>query len=274
MSAASLLRAIWSIFWIFLRYFLTLAFWPFLQPNVHKKATAVYYNGDIITKSAAGHKKKAEAVVTNGEKIAFLGTTKEAREFVKAMTSSVTWIDLKGQTLSPGFIDPHLHPSMAAVLLSTEFITPFDWTFPWMKAKGVRSQEEYRSKLKGLQDKVPGNDWIITWGFHPLFHGKINRSILDSLCPDRPLVVWHRSFHELNLNSKAILECGVSKAVCESDPQVDWDEGRFFEKGLERLMAGKQLLLRLIPKLENGYDKVSKVIVEGGITTVADLEVP
>ena len=53
---------------------------------------------------------------------------------------------LKGQTLSPGFIDPHLHPSMAAFILTMNFITPFDWNFPWSKSttKGVRSQNEYR----------------------------------------------------------------------------------------------------------------------------------
>ena len=53
---------------------------------------------------------------------------------------------LKGQTLSPGFIDPHLHPSMAAFILTMNFITPFDWNFPWSRSttKGVRSEKEYR----------------------------------------------------------------------------------------------------------------------------------
>ena len=42
----------------------------------------------------------------------------------------------QGQTLSPGFIDPHLHPSMAALILIMDFITPFDWDFPWGQVKG------------------------------------------------------------------------------------------------------------------------------------------
>ena len=33
--------------------------------------------------------------------------------------------------ICPGFIDPHLHPSMAAVLLPMEFITAMRWKLPW-----------------------------------------------------------------------------------------------------------------------------------------------
>ena len=46
--------------------------------------------------------------------------------------------------------------------------------------------------------------WIITWGYHNLFHGKISKSILDEICPSRPLLIWHRSFHEVYLNGKAM----------------------------------------------------------------------
>ena len=37
-----------------------------------------------------------------------------------------------------------------------------------------------------------------------MFHGYISRAILDRICPNRPLIVWHRSFHEIYLNSQAI----------------------------------------------------------------------
>ena len=33
----------------------------------------------------------------------------------------------KNQVICPGFIDPHLHPTMAAVLLPMEFITAMRW---------------------------------------------------------------------------------------------------------------------------------------------------
>ena len=48
------------------------------------------------------------------------------------------------------------------------------------------------------------SSWIITWGYHHLFHGTISKAVLDKVCPKRPLIVWHRSFHEIYLNSQAI----------------------------------------------------------------------
>ena len=48
-------------------------------------------------------------------------------------------------------------------------------------------------------------EWIFTWGYHSLFHGNIDRPFLDEICPHQPLVVWHRSFHALHLNSKGKL---------------------------------------------------------------------
>ena len=67
----------------------------------------------------------------------------------------------------------------------------------------------YIVALQGLVDskcKEKDNDsgWIITWGYHNLFHGVISKKNLDDICPNRPLVVWHRSFHEIYLNTCAI----------------------------------------------------------------------
>ena len=51
-----------------------------------------------------------EAVVTQGSKIIFVGPLAEAAEFV-SVHRNLEKVDLNGQTLSPGFIDPHLHPT-------------------------------------------------------------------------------------------------------------------------------------------------------------------
>ena len=94
--------------------------------------------------------------------------------------------------------------------------------------KGLRTQSEYRARLGQLCKAKEGqgqNEWIFTWGYHPMFHGPINKSILDDLCPKRPLVVWHRSFHAVHLNSIALQKSGLCKAICQSQPHMDWDEG-------------------------------------------------
>ena len=42
--------------------------------------------------------------------------------------------------ICPGFIDPHLHPSMAAVLLPMEFITAMRWKLPWGEVEPVTTK--------------------------------------------------------------------------------------------------------------------------------------
>ena len=141
---------------------------------------------------------------------------------------------------------------------------------------GVRTESEYRNRLnqlcKAKKDHNP-NEWIFTWGYHSLFHGQISRSILDEICPTRPLVVWHRSFHALHLNSKAMQKSGLCELQCKSEPHIDWNEGHFSEQGMVKLIEGLKLLLELFPKIEKGYELVSKAVKAGGITTVADMEV-
>ncbi|MGB0820500.1 MAG: amidohydrolase, partial [Parvibaculales bacterium] len=43
------------------------------------------------------------------------------------------------KVLLPGFIDPHLHPSMAAVILPMQFITALEWDLPWEKVPATKT---------------------------------------------------------------------------------------------------------------------------------------
>ena len=88
-----------------------------------------------------------------------------------------------------------------------DWITPFDWTLPDRRLTGVRTKEEYRQMLEDLvRSKTVEDGMIITWGYHHFFHGSISRAELDQICPDKPLIVWHRSFHELYMNSVAMTQ--------------------------------------------------------------------
>ena len=72
----------------------------------------------------------------------------------------------------------------------------------------------------------------------------------------------------------AIEECNLTKEDFENDSYVDFDEGHFFENGLQSLnLKSTQIMLNVISKLEKGYEKVTKIIRAGGITTIADMEV-
>ena len=89
--------------------------------------------------------------------------------------------------------------------MSMDWITPFDWSLPDRSIVGVRTEEEYRRDLTRLvTSKTEEDGMIITWGYHHYYHGQVTRPVLDQICPDKPLIVWHRSFHELVANTRAL----------------------------------------------------------------------
>ena len=136
MRFKSEIRAIFILLWMIIRYIFVCLFWPLLQKKKNE-GLKLYSNGDIVSPSLikGQEKKKIEAIITQDETIVFVGSLTQAQEYLKGQ-NGYQKVNLQGQTLSPGFIDPHLHPSMAALICSMDFITPFDWKFPWGQFKG------------------------------------------------------------------------------------------------------------------------------------------
>ncbi|MGH1370775.1 MAG: amidohydrolase [Cellvibrionaceae bacterium] len=225
------------------------------------KAT-VFSAKSIITMNPTQARAQAVAVVEG--KIHRVGTLAEVKE-------SLAGYDVEedhrfaDKILMPGFIEPHLHPYLAGILLPMEFITPHDWNLPGKQAKGVRGQEAYLSRLQQASNEE--DDFLWTWGYHHYYHGELTREILDKISPDKPILVWHRSFHEIIVNSAAIEELGVSNT---EHPQVNWEKGHFYENGLKLLLPNIMPKLtrpwRYLPALTHGRD----IVHAGGITTVSD----
>lgn len=222
----------------------------------------LYAAKSIITMNP--EQARAEAVAVMDGKIHAVGTLEEVRESL----AGVNFVEDKrfaDKVLMPGFIEPHLHPSIAGILLPMEFITPHDWNMLGKKVTGVRGNEAYLARLKIAVDAT--DDWLWTWGYHHDFHGQLDRQTLDRISPDKPVIVWHRSFHEIYINSAAIEALGLAKV---EHPQVDWPKGRFYENGLELLTP------HLLPKLTRPWrylpalTRARDIVHAGGITTVSD----
>ena len=56
--------------------------------------------------------------------------------------------------------------------------------------------------------------------------------------------------------------------------QVDWENGHFYEGGMEKLVSSSTLFLTVLDRLAAGYHAVARAVHAGGITTIADLEFP
>ena len=53
-------------------------------------------------------------------------------------------------------------------------------------------------------ERTDHDEFFVSWGYQPSLHGRLGRPELDALCPDRPVVLWQRSYHETYVNSAAL----------------------------------------------------------------------
>lgn len=227
----------------------------------------VYYNGDILTME--GDKATyAEAVVVKDGKILFVGKEDEA---MQQAGEGHNMVDLEGKTLMPGFVEPHVHPSIAASILPNEIIAPYDWVLPTETKKGVIGHDAY---IKALTESVQKNAkvdevyWV--WGYHQLWHGDLSRDMLNKISKDKPIAVLHRSFHEVFLNDKAIEVMKIKEADFKGNPQVDWKKGHFFEGGWLGLVPKISQWFIVPARYSKGLELMTQLIQKNGITTVAE----
>ena len=71
----------------------------------------------------------ATAMAVRGDRIIEVGTVESLRPWLDAHEHVVD-SRFAHSVLLPGLIDPHVHPSMMAMLMATEWITPEAWNLP------------------------------------------------------------------------------------------------------------------------------------------------
>lgn len=238
-------------------------------PGLHASGKIVVFTAKkIITMDPA--LPLATAVAVRAGRIVGVGNLDNLKPWLKSADYHLD-SSFNNKVIMPGLIEPHLHPYIAAILLPMHFVTPHDWNLPGRNVIGVRGRDEYLARLgeieKSLQD---ADEWLYTWGYHQYFHGEITRQDLDRISSKRPIIVWHRSFHEIYVNTAALVSLGLTVEQVGDDPNIDFSNGHFFENGL------RVILQPLIPRLLaperyiRGLEMAREVIHSGGITTVSD----
>jgi predicted amidohydrolase YtcJ len=235
------------------------------------KRAVVYTAMKIITMDESVPEATAVAVA-DGE-IKAVGSLDQVRRTLG--TQSYDVVDtFEGKVLVPGFIDNHLHPLLVGgFLLQADFITPYDWTLPSQKVKGVQGRDAYLARLKEVEAaKADPEDWLLTWGHSRPFHGEVWRADLDEISPTRPILVWARSFHEVTLNTAALKALGFLSGDDPEHHQVHYDKGWFLETGYKAYLLPKMAKILLEPdRLMPALKEAGKALHLGGITTVADM---
>ncbi len=231
----------------------------------------LYYGGDILTME--GDKPSyVEAVLVKDGKIVYAGKKANA---VNNYADKTVAVDLKGKTMMPGFVEPHVHPSIAAIILGGDIVAPHDWDVPDGLKKGVSGHKAYLARLKESVAKYGKTDSVLfIWGYHQLWHGDLNRDILNKISPTKPVAVIHRSFHEVFLNDAAIKLMHVKEEDYKGNPQVEWERGHFFEGGWLALVPRIAPYLLDPKRYKKGLSDMSTLITKNGVTSVAEQGFP
>ena len=236
----------------------------------------VYVAKTIITMEP--DQPKAQWVAVADGKIVALGDGTPP----KTLDNRPTQIEKRfaDKVLMPGFIDPHLHPMIAAVLLPTHFITPEDWNLPRGFEAGVKTRQAYLAKLKKELAAAPPDQPFITWGWHELWHGPMSRADLDALDNTKPVFVWQRSFHEIVANTKGMEYLGVGQradfdALIDHpgiDPaHADFERGYFSETALAAAFRRLAPAVMAPKWLGQGLGEMNALLLQNGVTTVSDM---
>lgn len=235
--------------------------------NTAITADTLYFGGDIIT-MAGPQTNYAEAVATLDGKILYVGNKKQALAHASEKT---TMVNLNGKTMLPGFIEPHVHPAIAAIMLPNEIIAPYDWVLPDTIKKGVQGHDAYRQRIsESITKNAQADELYFIWGYHQLWHGELSREMLNKISADKPVAIIHRSFHEVYLNDAAIEKLGIKEDDFNDNTQIDWEKGHFYEGGWLALIPKMAPVLLEPNRYLKGLNMMSQMVLKNGITTIAE----
>lgn len=115
-------------------------------------------------------------------------------------------LDLGEGWAIPGLIEPHGHPSEAALLMGDGIID--------IRPVTIASADEVWGSIRRALAADPRPDRVLANGWDPLLQRGLvppTRADLDALAGDIPLVIVHNSLHSAYFNTAAAREAGVDR---------------------------------------------------------------
>lgn len=184
---------------------------------------------------------------------------------------------LADAVLMPGFVEGHAH-MMAGAIWDYAYAGYHDRIDPdgqlW---PGRRTIEAVVAGLAEVAATLPAGAPLIGWGFDPIFlrDERLNRTHLDRIGADRPVVILFSNFHLLCANSVALEMAGFDSST-NLEGVVKGTDGNPTGE-LQEMAAMFPIMRRLgidfrsISQRESSIRSYAKVANRVGVTTVTDL---
>jgi hypothetical protein len=233
------------------------------------EVTVVYAAGRFLTMEPGF--PEVEAVAVREGRVVAVGS----RAAVVEVLGDIPFVvdeRFDGLVVMPGFIDQHLHPILGATTLATEVISTESWTLPGRSFPAAVTSQDYRRRLREAEQELTTTDeWLFSWGYHELWHGPLNRSVLDEISGTRPIGIWQRSCHEWFLNTAGIERLEITGADMAghgaASGMVDLAAGHWWEGGLFTLLFPRLAGVFLTPeRLTRGLRQMVSYLHQNGVT--------
>ncbi len=218
----------------------------------------IWLNGNIYTVNEK--QPWAEAIVTEGNKIIFVGSNEEAEKFTGDK------IDLNGKLVLPGFIDSHVHFMIGGLSLTE------------LDLVDVKSKREFRETV-AKYEKGNESNWIIggNWN-HLQFDEKQlpTKAWVDDIVPNKPLFLKRVDIHTALVNNTALNIAGITNETPDPeggeilrDPETGEPTGILKDTAM-------QLITKHIPEntdedYELAFNSAMSEAIKNGITSVHDI---
>ena len=228
-------------------------------------AATVYYNGNIITMEG-DQPQMVQALVTQAGKIAYVGNLSTAQ----SKYTNAAQVDLKNQTLLPGFIDPHSHFDMVSNTMGQVNLNPS----PVGKVANI---DDILQALKAYKkdNNIADGEWIYGWGYdetqlsedrHP------TKDEIDTVLPNNPVYLQHTSGHMGVANSKALAALKITaNSKAPKGGNIARVKGSNEPNGLVQETAMypfvRKMLEVLKPNQAKFFESTQDYYAENGLTT-------
>ena len=156
----------------------------------------ILFNGNIITLDAK--QPRVSALAVSYGRVAALGTDAEIRRLADGATAA---FNLDGKTILPGLTDAHLH---------------WEWQSRALRSVDVFEAESKQQALERVRRRVEqtaAGEWIEGQGWaQSLWEGGAfpDKSDLDAVAPDNPVILEAKSGHASWVNSRALERAGIT----------------------------------------------------------------
>ena len=216
----------------------------FLAGLAQAQDTTVFINANILTMDSAF--SNAQAMAITGNRIVAIGPNADV---VAAAGSDASVINLKGNTVLPGFIDAHSHPigGGASSVFDNVGIDRFS------------TVEDALAHMKSATSGKGPQDWALFVNLdlatQSFAESIVTRDHLDKIAPNAPMVIWQAGGHKMTVNSKMFELMGITNDTPDPDGA---QFGRFEDGRPDGNLSGSALLFAALKVIEpyNEYDRI------------------